>query len=550
MAVSRISSGSGFRGMYEYCVADEKGAEIVAGNMLGTTARELAKETAVARQLRPDCLKPVWEDSISLADGERLSSDQWASAVRGHLARMGIDIDLHQWIAIRHTDKPHDHVHIVVNRIGLDGRIWNNGMDAYRAKKSMRALEREFGVRVCVDEGKYPNLKKNEMEQAKRSGEIPPKLIMAQRIDQALTDSDGTREDFTRLCEECGVKLTWNISPSTGRLSGFRADLIGYEGKMKSSLTGSQIGKHYGRKRFLERLQARREQVVAHGLDGRDEIEGARRPGGGVVRQDIVGLGDGATADHRTGGDGDGGANSESRGASSDLVGGGVAKTDADRVPISGDPTGDVRDFAAVGSGTARDDAACDGTGGDGDSSPYRESRPATGGIDRTVGDRPGDIDSGVSGGGPGDAGRGGAGPGDGRDTDGGSRTEGDKSVAEGGKDSGNIGQIRQGIDRGSDPAPESGDAGDEGRVGGSGRGPALGPDGVDRGSGIDDWRRVTDTVGDLAAGADRVAFSRGNGRARPLTPSSQVGAPQAEGEDATEEKRRSPHTPSSTFSR
>ncbi len=144
--IGNITNGQGFRGCLDYVLGKDRQPALIGGNMMGETARTLAQEFGSVRVLKQKITKPVWHISLSSVVGEDLSHEQWSEITKDYLIRMGININNHQYIVIRHTDKQHDHVHIIVNRIGADGKVYHNSHDRYTSKKVLREIERERGL--------------------------------------------------------------------------------------------------------------------------------------------------------------------------------------------------------------------------------------------------------------------------------------------------------------------------------------------------------------------------------------------------------------------
>lgn len=119
--------GGGARGALDYLArtgkpaAERAASEIVAGNMAGRTPRALAREWGHVRATRPGCRKPVFHFSLSLPPGQNLDGEQWNIAAREFLKGMEIDPDRHQWAGFKHIDRDHEHLHILLNRVPLDG---------------------------------------------------------------------------------------------------------------------------------------------------------------------------------------------------------------------------------------------------------------------------------------------------------------------------------------------------------------------------------------------------------------------------------------------
>lgn len=80
--------------------------------------------------------------SLNAAPGEHLSDDQWRAVSEEYLARMGWGE--HDHAVIRHTDTQHDHVHLVIDRVGRDGQIADLHRDFERQERVLDSIERDF----------------------------------------------------------------------------------------------------------------------------------------------------------------------------------------------------------------------------------------------------------------------------------------------------------------------------------------------------------------------------------------------------------------------
>jgi len=298
--IQKIITGRGFRGVLEYVFqksAELKHAEarIVGSNMAGATPRDLAREFGAVRRLNPALTRAVHHCPLSLPAGERLDDAQWAAFARDYLERMGFGNA--PYVVVKHAE---NHVHIVAARIGFDGKTVSDANDRPRSNRVVHELEREYGLSHAIDPARMrrergqrdggagvgrPRVSRAEVGLAERTNEIPPKMLLAARIDEAIARSDGTRAGFDRGLRALGVEAHWNIA-STGRVSGASFALANYQGAMQAALKGSQIGKDYSWMRLGCRLEER-----GHGEDGRAAGTSERRdpargdgPGGGETR--------------------------------------------------------------------------------------------------------------------------------------------------------------------------------------------------------------------------------------------------------------------------
>lgn len=238
---AKVTRGNGFRGVLDYVLGPGRKnkpdrSRVVAGNMAGRDTCDLAREFGRVRQLRPDIKNPVWHCSLALPIGEL--TETWDKIAEKHLRNMGVDVDKHQWLAVRHDDTDHDHVHIILNRIGLDGSIWHGKNDVFLAIESTQQLEKEFGLKLTPGleaNPDHPKKTRGQAEKEKRTGQPSVKVKMQKILNQAM--DAGSFEVFVQVCEAQGLVLLPNAA-KTGKMSGFSFRLAGEV--MKASDLGSK----------------------------------------------------------------------------------------------------------------------------------------------------------------------------------------------------------------------------------------------------------------------------------------------------------------------
>lgn len=93
-------------------------------------------------------VKPVYAYSLAWAPDQTPSRDEMMSAARSSLK--ALRLDGLQTLIIQHTDEPHPHVHVIVNRIELDGsRARNIPFDHLRFSRWAEQYERDHGGIRC-----------------------------------------------------------------------------------------------------------------------------------------------------------------------------------------------------------------------------------------------------------------------------------------------------------------------------------------------------------------------------------------------------------------
>ena len=236
---------------------------IIGGNMSGQTPRELAREFGVFREQRPDIAKPVHHASISAAEGERLPIEQWNEIADKYAERMGFG-DC-PYVVVQHLDTAHDHIHIVLSRIDLEGKVVSEFQSKMRAEAVMREVEREYGLTPVTPsrEVERATLTRGEVERFERTGDLSAKMQLQERVELALKDAPTTTEFVERL-NRGGVEVIPNLQ-RTGRMSGisFR---IGEE-----LMKGSDLGRGFSwgglQQRGLEYVQERDNPVLEAARD-------------------------------------------------------------------------------------------------------------------------------------------------------------------------------------------------------------------------------------------------------------------------------------------
>ena len=257
--LARVTTGSGLRGALQYDLSAAKNGEPrgqwVAGSMIGTS-REMARQAAAFRALRPDCRKAILRVSLSAAPQDGfLTEKKWSEVATDFLTEMGIDPQQHAWVAIRHPDlnkfgQPHDHIHLSVVRVSAAAQLWNQEFSAKRAIKATEILEEKHRLEAHAREPpdrRRPQ--KNEQEMKNRKGNIQmPREKITNAIDAVLAKHpEGLEfEAFKNEMDKRGVNLRAAVT-QTGRLQGFSFEAEGI------AFPGSKLGSDYGLSGLLQR---------------------------------------------------------------------------------------------------------------------------------------------------------------------------------------------------------------------------------------------------------------------------------------------------------
>ena len=246
--IGKITKGNGFTGVCEY-VLDKDEARLIGGNMASTTPRQLAAEFRVFSQKNIRVQLPVEHISLSPSPGDReLDDSEWIALAIDLLD--GLGMNQNQYIVVLHNDtefegKPRPHVHIIVNRVSIDGQCADSWLDFRRAEEVIRLLEQKYDLTPVTpsweslasadSEGQMRRLKR-EVDQ----GEKPQESIkrrLQNLCDMAAADQP-TMSQYKKRLKDAGVE-TRIRETRTGKIQGISYELEGV------AFAGHKLGRNY-----------------------------------------------------------------------------------------------------------------------------------------------------------------------------------------------------------------------------------------------------------------------------------------------------------------
>jgi Relaxase/Mobilisation nuclease domain len=180
--IGKIMIGKSFRGCISYCLEDKlekiatahavkDRAEVLTYNLCYGDKLELIKQFNEVRNLNSKLSRPVMHVTLSLAPGEQLNKGKLSGMVEDCATELGFDKN--QFIAVTHNDTNHQHLHIVINRVGFDGRTLSDSNNYKRIANHCRRMEQKYNIHQVLNPKKF--LPK-EMQQIERFDSRKEKL--------------------------------------------------------------------------------------------------------------------------------------------------------------------------------------------------------------------------------------------------------------------------------------------------------------------------------------------------------------------------------------
>jgi hypothetical protein len=238
--VGKIGTGKSFRGCLNYLfqgrlqgtkeeqqiAATQKLVEVIAYNQCFGDRLQLTREFIEVSKLNPKVSKPVFHISVSFAHGDagKLNAQDKADIAK----KLAKDFGFHdnQYVVIAHRDTGHEHLHVVANRIGYDGKTASDSNSYKRMVTYCRAMELEYGLTKVLSPNKFLR-PEQRVTQSQRVDQR--KEALKQHLSQAIKQSTSVAE-VKRYMEQQDyeVELGRGIAFIDAQQVRFKGSQVGY----------------------------------------------------------------------------------------------------------------------------------------------------------------------------------------------------------------------------------------------------------------------------------------------------------------------------------
>lgn len=224
-----------------YALREDKLDMIVGRNMIDSDAPiDILREFEMVNQHNYRCKNKYirYEIGIAPQDINKLKPIDMSRIARTFANRMGLRN--HQWIACTHKDTGKPHIHLIANRIGVDGKVFDTTFMSNRSARITEEMSREMGLTIAN------NIRKEKQHQKEH---VNPERQHAkdklQQIAYFELRSHKTLEGFLYALERKGVGIE-SVKNKQGNTYGIR---FGYEGH---TFKASEIGREFGFRSFVK----------------------------------------------------------------------------------------------------------------------------------------------------------------------------------------------------------------------------------------------------------------------------------------------------------
>lgn len=197
--IGKVKVNQSFGAMCRYVLQEktpDKGAEVLAAHGVRTdSAAHMAADFDAVRAMRPTLGKAVLHVALAFPaeEKEKVTPQVMGRIAQDYLKGLQIDPENTQWAVVRHQDKAHPHLHLVVNRVDLDGQTVSDQFIRSRSVDVCKSIEQQYGLIVADQVGR------------KQAREIGPTPAQA----KATTPKEQQSAEWSRARQEIGRALSY-----------------------------------------------------------------------------------------------------------------------------------------------------------------------------------------------------------------------------------------------------------------------------------------------------------------------------------------------------
>ena len=269
-------------------------AVLVTTNMAGKTVADFNQQFLDTKYANKGTSRQCAHLIISIAHREsyheHLDDSQYSYVAEEYLKEMGYlpnkeeNSIASQFVAVRHQDRNHEHLHLIASRIRLDGTTVSDSFDYFKAQEITRRLSAELGLEITPIsndaiaqklQSEYgitvltsPNRSKSIREVNARHSTPGAKEIIRGAIAQAI-QGQPTASEYVQRLEENNIRVLPKFQGK--ELLGFtyvqeKVLIAGYQVSKNYSLPKlkSEFGLSYKQERDYTKLSAIRSQSLLY----------------------------------------------------------------------------------------------------------------------------------------------------------------------------------------------------------------------------------------------------------------------------------------------
>ena len=227
--IGKIVQGADFRGVVNYVMQKPDAEPLGSRGLRNDSIDHIVDCFRMQASLNP-IAKPVAHISLdfSVKDKERLTNRMMMQIADEYLRRMGYGNT--QVLIVRHHDREHPHLHLVLNRIDGNGRRISDKNERVRNVKVCRELSDKYGLYIAPNK---ENVKRHRLREPDKT-----KYEIYDAIRNVLPRCRNWN-DLTTALRKQGINTEFKRKGSTSTIEGVKFSKNGY------TFSGSKVDKAF-----------------------------------------------------------------------------------------------------------------------------------------------------------------------------------------------------------------------------------------------------------------------------------------------------------------
>ena len=244
--IGKIVQGADFRGVVNYVLQKPDAEPLGSRGLRNDSIDHIVDSFRTQASLNP-IAKPVAHISLdfSVQDKERLTNRMMMQIADEYLRRMGYGDT--QVLIVRHHDREHPHLHLVLNRIEGNGKRISDKNERVRNAKVCRVLSDKYGLYIAPSK---ENVKRHRLREPDKT-----KYEIYDAI-RAILPKCRNRNDLASTLYKQGIVTEFKHKGSTSTIEGVKFSKNGY------IFSGSKVDKAFSFSK-LNRYFAQTQQRVS-----------------------------------------------------------------------------------------------------------------------------------------------------------------------------------------------------------------------------------------------------------------------------------------------
>lgn len=238
--VSKATATRGSSQAFDYLLDDKGHAQELDRNLLtGENGKELLAEFREVQAQNTNCINNTYSIVLSPSNERSFTNDELKELGREHLKNLGFDLENTQYLMTVHRSTDQPHVHILANRINMQGNAHKDNFIGKRAQRSAEQIAERLGLTTARDIQKNKELS------------LEPNIKAIRKEIQQAFNQAKQEPDFASFCSKMksqGIEVR-EIHNSGGKLQGLRY----VHSKSGADLKASEVGKEFGAKTLVQK---------------------------------------------------------------------------------------------------------------------------------------------------------------------------------------------------------------------------------------------------------------------------------------------------------